>query len=186
MKSLGMREYSVRRIFIIESAMMGTVGILFGWILGYLLCYGWSPITIFNPLTGATVPLQIYYSPMHYIASGGDFNSVLRGRRLLPGAQSHAGASGRDYPGRVLSEIALQVVGLVRRVQGVISHTLVDGIDLSVAKGEFLAITGPSGSRKIIVALFAWLARCADRRRGHHLRPANVQIIGNGGAPMSA
>jgi len=65
-----MREYSVRRIFIIESAMMGSVGILFGWILGYLLCYGWSQITIFNPLTGATVPLQIYYSPMHYIASG--------------------------------------------------------------------------------------------------------------------
>ena len=70
MKSLGMREYAVRRIFIIESAMMGSVGILFGWLLGYLLCYGWSQITIFNPLTGATVPLQIYYSPMHYLASG--------------------------------------------------------------------------------------------------------------------
>src|SRR5712691_9961524 len=70
MKSLGMREYAVRRIFIIESMMMGAVGILFGWILGYLLCYGWSQITIFNPLTGATVPLQIYYSPMHYVASG--------------------------------------------------------------------------------------------------------------------
>jgi lipoprotein-releasing system permease protein len=70
MKSLGMREYSVRRIFILESMMMGSVGILLGWLLGYLLCYGWSLITIFNPLTGATVPLQIYYSPMHYIASG--------------------------------------------------------------------------------------------------------------------
>ncbi len=70
MKSLGMREYSVRRIFIIESMMMGSAGILLGWILGYLLCYAWSLITIFNPLTGATVPLQIYYSPTHYIASG--------------------------------------------------------------------------------------------------------------------
>jgi lipoprotein-releasing system permease protein len=70
MKSLGMREYAVRRIFIIESAMMGSVGILAGWLLGYLLCYGWSKITIFNPLTGATVPLSIYYSPMHYLASG--------------------------------------------------------------------------------------------------------------------
>jgi len=70
MKSLGMREYSVRRIFILESMMMGSVGILLGWLLGYLLCYGWSLITIFNPLTGATVPLQIYYSPTHYIASG--------------------------------------------------------------------------------------------------------------------
>lgn len=70
MKSLGMREHSVRQIFIIEAAIIGAVGILFGWILGYLLCYGWSHITIFNPLTGTTVPLQIYYSPVHYIAVG--------------------------------------------------------------------------------------------------------------------
>src|SRR4051794_26655278 len=71
MKSLGMREYAVRRIFIIESIIIGVVGILFGWILGYLLCYGWSKITIFNPLTGTTVPLQIYYSVTHYIIAGG-------------------------------------------------------------------------------------------------------------------
>ena len=47
-----------------------------------------------------------------------------------------------------MSEIALHAVGLVRRIEGVISHTLVDGIDLSVSKGEFLAVTGPSGSGK--------------------------------------
>jgi lipoprotein-releasing system permease protein len=70
MKSLGMREYAVRRIFIIESIIIGVVGILFGWILGYLLCYGWSKITIFNPLTGTTVPLQIYYSVTHYVIAG--------------------------------------------------------------------------------------------------------------------
>jgi lipoprotein-releasing system permease protein len=69
MKSLGMREYAVRRIFIIESMIMGSAGILFGWILGYLLCYAWSRISIFNPLTGATVPLQIYFSLTHYIGS---------------------------------------------------------------------------------------------------------------------
>jgi lipoprotein-releasing system permease protein len=71
MKSLGMREYAVRRIFIIEAVIIGVVGILFGWLLGYLLCYGWSTITIFNPLTGTTVPLQIYYSLMHYVVAGG-------------------------------------------------------------------------------------------------------------------
>jgi lipoprotein-releasing system permease protein len=71
MKSLGMREYWVRRIFIIESAIIGTVGIVFGWLLGYLLCYGWSHITIYNMLTGANVPLEIYYSPVHYIVAGG-------------------------------------------------------------------------------------------------------------------
>jgi lipoprotein-releasing system ATP-binding protein len=47
-----------------------------------------------------------------------------------------------------MSEIALQAVGLVRHIEGAVAHTLVNGIDLSVAKGEFLAITGPSGSGK--------------------------------------
>jgi lipoprotein-releasing system ATP-binding protein len=47
-----------------------------------------------------------------------------------------------------MSEIALQAVGLVKRIEGAISHTLVNGIDLSVSKGEFVAITGPSGSGK--------------------------------------
>src|ERR1700722_7414598 len=76
------------------------------------------------------------------------FHPVLRGRGVLSRAQGDAGSSGRNHPGCILTEIALQVVGLIRRVQGVISHTLVDGIDLSVPKGEFLAITGPSGSGK--------------------------------------
>ena len=47
-----------------------------------------------------------------------------------------------------MTEIALQSVGLVRRIEGGVSHTLVDGIGLSVKRGEFLAITGPSGSGK--------------------------------------
>jgi lipoprotein-releasing system ATP-binding protein len=47
-----------------------------------------------------------------------------------------------------MSEIALQAVGLVRRIEGAVSHTLVNGIDLAVNKGEFVAITGPSGSGK--------------------------------------
>src|SRR5882757_2854276 len=47
-----------------------------------------------------------------------------------------------------MSEVALQSVGLVRRIEGDISHTLVNGVDLAVNKGEFVAITGPSGSGK--------------------------------------
>jgi lipoprotein-releasing system permease protein len=71
MKSLGMHEAAVRRIFIIEAAIIGVVGIIAGWLIGYVLCYGWSKITIYNPLTGSTVPLSIYYSLKHYIIVGG-------------------------------------------------------------------------------------------------------------------
>ena len=47
-----------------------------------------------------------------------------------------------------MTEFALQAVELVRRIEGAVSHTLVNGIDLAVNKGEFVAITGPSGSGK--------------------------------------
>jgi lipoprotein-releasing system permease protein len=71
MKSLGMRETSVRRIFIIEAGIIGVVGTFFGWIIGYLLCYSWSQITIYNTLTGTNVPISIYYTPTHYLVAGG-------------------------------------------------------------------------------------------------------------------
>src|SRR6478736_2031732 len=47
-----------------------------------------------------------------------------------------------------MTEVALQAVELVRRIEGTITHTLVNDIDLAVKKGEFVAITGPSGSGK--------------------------------------
>ena len=71
MKSLGMREYQVRRIFVIEAAMIGAVGILFGWVLGYALCVSLQQITVFNPISGATRPIAIYYSMMQYVVAGG-------------------------------------------------------------------------------------------------------------------
>jgi lipoprotein-releasing system ATP-binding protein len=47
-----------------------------------------------------------------------------------------------------VSSVAVQAAGLVKRVEGAISATLVNGIDLEVMEGEFVAITGPSGSGK--------------------------------------
>jgi lipoprotein-releasing system ATP-binding protein len=47
-----------------------------------------------------------------------------------------------------MTDIVVQTVGLVRRVEGAISATIVNGIDLTVERGEFVAITGPSGSGK--------------------------------------
>lgn len=42
----------------------------------------------------------------------------------------------------------IKTAGLVRRVQGASVATLVNNVDISVEKGEFVAITGPSGSGK--------------------------------------
>jgi len=47
-----------------------------------------------------------------------------------------------------VTSVAVQAAGLVKRVEGAVSATLVNGIDLQVKEGEFVAITGPSGSGK--------------------------------------
>jgi len=48
-----------------------------------------------------------------------------------------------------MSEVVVQTKHLLRRVEsGDTLATIVNGIDLTVSKGEFLAITGPSGSGK--------------------------------------
>jgi lipoprotein-releasing system permease protein len=70
MKSFGMKENFVRAIFIVESAMMGAVGIAGGWVIGYLLCCAMSQITFFNPLSGEIINVPVYYTPVHYIGTG--------------------------------------------------------------------------------------------------------------------
>ena len=47
-----------------------------------------------------------------------------------------------------MSAPLLQARGLVRVLPGEVETTLIDGIDLDISAGEFLAITGPSGSGK--------------------------------------
>jgi lipoprotein-releasing system permease protein len=84
MKSLGMREYLVRRIFVLEAAIIGAVGIVLGWILGLCLCLGLGQITVFNPISGATLPLEIYYSPMQYLVTGGISMVCCAGAAFFP------------------------------------------------------------------------------------------------------
>lgn len=47
-----------------------------------------------------------------------------------------------------MKPVLLRAQGITRTLPGVVPVTLVDHVDLEIAQGEFLAITGPSGSGK--------------------------------------
>ena len=65
MKSLGLNERTVRRIFVVEALMIGFAGGIIGFMLGYLLCVALGSVEIKNPFLDATrIPLA--YSPWHY------------------------------------------------------------------------------------------------------------------------
>jgi lipoprotein-releasing system permease protein len=65
LKSLGLREATVRRIFVIEAAVIGLIGALAGWALGYALTRALGAIEIKNPMIDAT-RLPLVYSFLHY------------------------------------------------------------------------------------------------------------------------
>jgi lipoprotein-releasing system permease protein len=65
MKSLGFTERRVRRIFVVEAAMIGLAGALFGFLLGYGLSRALGAIEINNPFMDAS-RLPLAYAPWHY------------------------------------------------------------------------------------------------------------------------
>jgi len=66
MKSLGLREAIVRRIFVLEALMIGLIGALAGWVLGYVLTRALGTIEIKNPMIDVT-RLPLVYSVLHYL-----------------------------------------------------------------------------------------------------------------------
>ncbi len=65
MKSLGFRADKVRRIFVIEAAVIGMVGAVLGWALGYVLTRAMGTIEIKSPFMD-TSSIPVLYSPLHY------------------------------------------------------------------------------------------------------------------------
>jgi lipoprotein-releasing system permease protein len=65
MKSLGLRESLVRRIFVIEALAIGLMGATAGWVLGYGLTVALGSIEIRNPMVDTT-RLPLTYSILHY------------------------------------------------------------------------------------------------------------------------
>jgi len=92
LKSLGLREAAVRRIFVIEALIIGAMGAAAGWALGYGLTATLGMVEIKNPMIDAT-RLPLVYSSVHYaIASAAALASSLvagyfparRASRLYP------------------------------------------------------------------------------------------------------
>ncbi len=69
MKSLGIPSRTVRRIFVTEALIIGTIGMAAGWVLGYFLSVGMGKIEIKSPFMDATT-LPIHYAFLHYALAG--------------------------------------------------------------------------------------------------------------------
>ncbi len=69
MKSIGLPARTVRRIFVLEGLIIGVLGLLAGWVLGYAMSWGMGQIEFKSPFMDAT-RLPILYSPLHYIIAG--------------------------------------------------------------------------------------------------------------------
>ena len=70
MKSLGLPEALVRRIFVLEAMLIGIMGMLGGFALGYLLSFGLESYKFPVPF-GNKDHLPMAYEPMHYVIAGG-------------------------------------------------------------------------------------------------------------------
>jgi lipoprotein-releasing system permease protein len=69
MKSLGLRETTVRTIFVVEAIIIGAVGAGLGFLLGYLLCIALGTVEIRNPFVDMT-RLPLTYAYWHYLVAG--------------------------------------------------------------------------------------------------------------------
>jgi lipoprotein-releasing system permease protein len=69
MKSLGLSEYTVRMIFVVEAVIIGLTGALVGFALGYLLCVALGSIKITNPFLDSD-RLPLAYTYVHYLMAG--------------------------------------------------------------------------------------------------------------------
>jgi lipoprotein-releasing system permease protein len=69
MKSFGFTSQTIQRIFVVEALILGAVGSLAGFILGYLLCLWLGSIEFRNPMVDYD-RLPILYTWRHYFLSG--------------------------------------------------------------------------------------------------------------------
>lgn len=96
MKSLGLTEFTVRSIFVVEALIIGIAGALAGFVLGYLLCLALGSVTIKSPFMDAD-HLPMAYTYTHYLLAG----AVALASSLIAGYQPARKAS-RMHPVEII------------------------------------------------------------------------------------
>ncbi|MCA3594885.1 MAG: ABC transporter permease [Methylobacterium sp.] len=69
LKSLGLRSSLVQRIFVLEALVIGLIGLIAGFLLGFLMTKGLGAVEFKSPFGDAT-RLPVIYSPLHYGLAG--------------------------------------------------------------------------------------------------------------------
>jgi lipoprotein-releasing system permease protein len=65
LKSLGFRDRTIRAIFMVEALIIGLVGAILGWGLGYLMTRGLASLEFKTPFSDQN-HLPVLYSVKHY------------------------------------------------------------------------------------------------------------------------
>jgi lipoprotein-releasing system permease protein len=71
LKSMGFRDADIRRIFLYEGLVVGVIGTLFGWLLGYGLVEFMGTLKFQMEGFVKAQGFILYRSPQHYLISGG-------------------------------------------------------------------------------------------------------------------
>ena len=71
LKSIGFEEGDIRRIFVLEGLVVGIVGTLLGWLLGYGLTQLLGAIRFHIEGIVTAQGFFLHYSPWHYLIAGG-------------------------------------------------------------------------------------------------------------------
>lgn len=96
LKSLGLRNAEIRRIFIIEALMIGLLGAAAGWVCGYLLTRGVGALEFKTPYSDHN-QMPVVYSVTHYLIA----SSVALGSSLVAG-YFPARAAARLHPVEII------------------------------------------------------------------------------------
>ena len=148
LQAMGLPARGVARVFLTQGAIVGLLGTGLGLVLGLAVASIVDKRIHINPEIYFIDRLPVHVEAPRRAAGGG-------GQRGRGGPRHHSAVApgiparaGRSHPGRVMA--VLEASGLVRRFVGGdgATFTVLDGVDLAVAAGEFVAIIGASGSGK--------------------------------------